>query len=115
MSAPVTTTTAQIRARFPALQRQHDGHPVAYFDGPGGTQVPQSVVDAMSDYLLHHNANTHWAYPTSNETDAMLLAARTCGRRLPQCHPARDRLREQHDDGRLPSGARPRAPLGPRR
>jgi len=66
----------QIRARFPALQRQHLGHPVAYFDGPGGTQVPQSVVDAMSDYLLHHNANTHWAYPTSNETDALLLAAR---------------------------------------
>ncbi len=77
MSALVTTTTAQIRARFPALQRRHAGHPVAYFDGPGGTQVPQSVVDAMSDYLLHHNANTHWAYPTSHETDAMLLAART--------------------------------------
>jgi cysteine desulfurase family protein (TIGR01976 family) len=66
----------QIRARFPALQRHHLGHPVAYFDGPGGTQVPLSVVEAMSDYLLHHNANTHWAYPTSNETDAMLLAAR---------------------------------------
>lgn len=66
----------QIRSRFPALQRHHDGLPVAYFDGPGGTQVPQSVVDAMSDYLLHHNANTHWAYPTSAETDAMLLASR---------------------------------------
>jgi cysteine desulfurase family protein (TIGR01976 family) len=66
----------QIRARFPALQRLHLGHPVAYFDGPGGTQVPLSVVEAMSDYLLHHNANTHWAYPTSNETDALLLAAR---------------------------------------
>ena len=66
----------QIRSRFPALQRQHLGQPVAYFDGPGGTQVPQSVVDAMSDYLLHHNANTHWAYPTSNETDALLLSAR---------------------------------------
>ena len=66
----------QIRARFPALNRRHRGHPVAHFDGPGGTQVPQSVVDAMADYLLHHNANTHWAYPTSNETDAMLLAAR---------------------------------------
>lgn len=66
----------QIRSRFPALQRQHLGHPVAYFDGPGGTQVPQSVVDAMGDYLLHHNANTHWAYPTSNETDALLLEAR---------------------------------------
>ncbi len=66
----------QIRSRFPALSRRCGGHSVAYFDGPGGTQVPQSVVDAMADYLLHHNANTHWAYPTSNETDAMLLAAR---------------------------------------
>lgn len=65
-----------IREQFPALQRRHNGHPVAYFDGPGGTQVPQRVVDAMSDYLLHHNANTHWVYPTSVETDAMLLGAR---------------------------------------
>lgn len=65
-----------IRAQFPALTRRHNGHPVAYFDGPGGTQVPQSVVDAMTDYLLHHNANTHWAYPSSEETDAMLAAAR---------------------------------------
>ena len=36
---------------------------MAYFDGPGGTQVPREVTDAMPDYLLHHNANTHWAYP----------------------------------------------------
>ena len=67
---------ATIRARFPALGRSHSGHPVAYFDGPGGTQVPQSVVDAMADYLLHHNANTHWAYPTSEETDRLLSEAR---------------------------------------
>lgn len=65
-----------IRDQFPALRRTHNGQSVAYFDGPGGTQVPQSVVDAMSDYLLHHNANTHWEYPSSIETDAMLLAAR---------------------------------------
>ncbi len=65
-----------VRPQFPALQRTHNGHPVAYFDGPGGTQVPKAVVDAMADYLLHHNANTHWVYPTSVETDAMLLAAR---------------------------------------
>ncbi|MEX2182205.1 MAG: cysteine desulfurase-like protein [Gemmatimonadaceae bacterium] len=65
-----------IRSRFPALERRHNGLPIAYFDGPGGTQVPQSVVDAMADYLLHHNANTHWVYPTSVETDAMLRAAR---------------------------------------
>jgi cysteine desulfurase family protein (TIGR01976 family) len=69
-------TEAWIRAHFPALDRRHEGRPVAYFDGPGGTQVPQSVVEAVRDYLLHHNANTHWAYPTSAETDAGLLAAR---------------------------------------
>ena len=71
-----TATTEQIRARFPAMARVHNGHPVAYFDGPGGTQVPKSVVDAMGDYLLHHNANTHWVYPTSVETDLMLDSAR---------------------------------------
>lgn len=49
---------------------------MAYFDGPGGTQVPRSVVAAVSDYLLHHNANCHWVYPTSVETDATVLTAR---------------------------------------
>ena len=65
-----------VRAAFPALARTHGGQPVAYFDGPGGTQVPRSVADAMHDYLLHHNANTHWAYPTSAETDAIIDGAR---------------------------------------
>ena len=70
----------QIRAQFPALERSHNGFPVAYFDGPGGTQVPRQVVEAMADYLYHHNANTHWAYPTSAETDAAIEAARVaCG------------------------------------
>jgi len=69
-------TTAEIRTQFPALDRVHNGQPVAYFDGPGGTQVPRSVADAMVDYLYHHNANTDWAYPTSAETDAALAAAR---------------------------------------
>jgi cysteine desulfurase family protein (TIGR01976 family) len=66
----------EIRSHFPALQRRYNGHAVAYFDGPGGTQTPASVAAAVADYMLHHNANTHWAYPTSKETDAMLLAAR---------------------------------------
>ncbi|MBV9344201.1 MAG: cysteine desulfurase-like protein [Gammaproteobacteria bacterium] len=69
-------STAEIRGHFPALQRRHEGHPVAYFDGPGGTQVPRAVVEAVSDYLLHHNANTYWEYPTSAETDAALRRAR---------------------------------------
>ena len=58
---------AEIRSQFPALERIHNNLPVAYFDGPGGTQVSRAVVEVMADYLYHHNANTHWAYPTSEE------------------------------------------------
>ena len=66
----------EIRRCFPALARTHNGYPVAYFDGPGGTQVPRPVVEAVNDYLYHHNTNTHWAYPTSEETDAIIDSAR---------------------------------------
>jgi cysteine desulfurase family protein (TIGR01976 family) len=66
----------RIRSQFPGLDRTHNGLPVAYFDGPGGTQVPRMVGDAMLDYLYHHNANTEWAYPTSAETDEALYEAR---------------------------------------
>lgn len=69
-------TVNEIRAHFPALVRRERGTPVAYFDGPGGTQVPTVVADAVRDYLLAHNANTHWVYPTSVETDALLAEAR---------------------------------------
>ena len=69
-------STEDIRGQFPALGRTHEGEPVAYFDGPGGTQVPRSVVDAMSDYLFHHNANSHWAFPSSIETDEVIARAR---------------------------------------
>jgi cysteine desulfurase family protein (TIGR01976 family) len=65
-----------IRKRFPALERLENGAPVAYFDGPGGTQVPREVVASMADYLYRHNANTHWHYPSSVETDASIEAAR---------------------------------------
>jgi cysteine desulfurase family protein (TIGR01976 family) len=65
-----------IRAHFPALARTHAGRPVAYFDGPGGTQVPRAVPEAIADHLLHHNGNTRWAYPTSEETDAVVARAR---------------------------------------
>lgn len=76
-----------IRARFPALGRVHNGRPVAYFDGPGGTQVPSSVVETSVDYLYHHNANTHWAYPTSQETDRILGEARVALADLLGCAP----------------------------
>ena len=80
VSASVRTRGADLSvlgSSFPALQRRHRGHPVAYFDGPGGTQVPRAVVEAMEDYLYHHNANTHWPYPTSEETDALIAGARS--------------------------------------
>jgi cysteine desulfurase family protein (TIGR01976 family) len=65
-----------LRANFPALGRLHNGQPVAYFDGPGGSQVPEVVGRAMLDYMYHHNANTHWSFASSRETDAMIEAAR---------------------------------------
>ena len=68
--------TDEIRSHFPAMERKHRGHPVAYLDGPGGTQVPRAVVDRMAEYLYHHNANTHWRYPTSAETDELIMDAR---------------------------------------
>lgn len=76
MTNPSTLSVDQIRDRFPALTRRHRGQPVGFFDGPGGTQVPSTVIDAMADYLAHHNANTHWEYPTSHETDALIAEAR---------------------------------------
>ncbi len=77
MSRQLVADTHHIRAQFPALDRVHLGHQVAYFDGPGGTQVPRAVAEAMTDYLFHHNANTHWVYPTSVETDGLIASSRT--------------------------------------
>jgi cysteine desulfurase family protein (TIGR01976 family) len=75
-SAPDVASVDDIRAQFPALERTHNGFSVAYLDGPGGTQVPRGVVRAMDDYLFNHNANTHWRYPSSEETDALIADAR---------------------------------------
>ncbi|MCS6939914.1 MAG: cysteine desulfurase-like protein [Roseiflexus sp.] len=65
-----------IRAQFPALAQEMNGRPVVFFDGPGGTQVPQRVIDAMVEYLTLHNSNTHGAFATSRRTDATIDAAR---------------------------------------
>lgn len=72
MSNSSLLTPDDIRAQFPALGREHDQTTVAYFDGPGGTQVPRVVVDAMTDYLFNHNANSHWSFTTSRETDEII-------------------------------------------
>jgi cysteine desulfurase family protein (TIGR01976 family) len=71
-----THDLALLREQFPALAQTVNGHPAVFFDGPGGTQVPQRVIDAISEYLRRDNANTGGAYATSRRTDAMIAEAR---------------------------------------
>jgi cysteine desulfurase family protein (TIGR01976 family) len=71
-----TFDPSHIRRRFPALAETDErGQPIIYFDGPGGSQVTQTVIDAMSDYLTRRNANTHSPFLTSRRTDETLAAA----------------------------------------
>ena len=65
-----------IRSQFPSLKRQINGRPVIHLDGPAGTQVPQSVIDAMVHVYSHSNANTHGQFATSQETDQLIHHAR---------------------------------------
>jgi cysteine desulfurase family protein (TIGR01976 family) len=67
---------ASIRAQFPSFAEKVNGHPAVYLDGPGGTQVPQRVIDAIAHYLKHANANTNGAYLTSQRTNETIAAAR---------------------------------------
>jgi len=68
---------AFVRSQFPALAQTVNDQPAVFLDGPGGTQVSEIVIQAISDYLRQSNANTHGAYRTSRRTDAMLEEART--------------------------------------
>ena len=68
---------ARVRSQFPSLSQTVGGQPAVFLDGPGGTQVPQRVIDAISGYLKNSNANTHGAYATSRRTDAIVAEART--------------------------------------
>lgn len=65
-----------IRNQFPALSQEINGHPVVFLDGPGGTQVPQRVIDAIAHHLITSNANSHGAFATSARTDALMDQAR---------------------------------------
>ena len=74
-AAPALDLT-YVRSQFPSLSQTVNGHPAVFLDGPGGTQVPQRVIDAITNYLGHDNANTGGAYATSRRTDAMIAEAR---------------------------------------
>lgn len=65
----------EIRRQFPALQEEFNGRPAVFFDNPGGTQVHASVIEAMTDYMVRRNANTHGLFETSHRTDAVIAGA----------------------------------------
>lgn len=75
MQTQVTFDVDALRAEFPALAREQDGRPIAFLDGPGGTQVPQRVIDAVAGYLTDTNANAGGAFATSEASDAMVEEA----------------------------------------
>jgi cysteine desulfurase family protein (TIGR01976 family) len=65
----------EIRSHFPALSLTQDGRPLAFFDGPGGTQVPQEVIDAITRYYRESNANDGGAFLTSQRSDEVVERA----------------------------------------
>lgn len=69
--------SAYVRKQFPAMKREVDGYPVAYLDGPGGYQVPESVIDAVTDYLINMNANVGHQFETAENTSCMIQNARS--------------------------------------
>ena len=77
MSVLVATKFEGLRKSFPSLSRIHEasGKPVAYLDGPAGSQVPSQVIQAISGYYLHHNANSAGNFPTSRETNLIMQEA----------------------------------------
>ncbi|MBX3729743.1 MAG: cysteine desulfurase-like protein [Candidatus Sumerlaeia bacterium] len=72
----MSLNVAAVRTQFPALDLTVAGRPAIFFDGPGGTQMPQRVIDRMVRYLVHENANTGGPFATSVANDAMLANAR---------------------------------------
>src|SRR5262249_30319954 len=82
-TTPVAFDVEAVRARFSALQTS-----TAFFDAPGGTQVPDSVIDAIADYLRTSNANVGGPYGTSLRTEAMIEHAHETAARFLHCDPA---------------------------
>ena len=86
-AASALVDLASLRAQFPALSEKVNGHTAVYFDAPGGTQVPQRVIDAISGYLVHSNSNTHGQFLTSHRTDEVLASAHSAMADMLGCDP----------------------------
>ncbi len=68
--------SSALRKKFPSLSRVHNNFPMIFLDGPGGTQVPEEVIDAISGYYKKSNSNTHGEFVTTHETDEIIHQAR---------------------------------------
>lgn len=77
-----------VRQQFPALSERFDGKPAVFFDNPGGTQVHESVIRAMTDYMTRRNANTHGVFATSRRSDIVIDDARQAAADLLGATPA---------------------------
>ena len=76
-----------VRQQFPALQQTVNGQHAVFFDAPGGTQVPQQVIDAIANYLVTSNSNTHGAFLTSARTDKVIADAHAAMADFLNCDP----------------------------
>src|SRR4051812_50131940 len=96
MSA-VAYDVAAVRARFSALANQ-----LVFFDGPGGTQVPDEVIDAIADYLRESNANVSGPYETSRRTERLVADSRLPAARLFRCSAHQGTLRAEKKTPNIP-------------
>ena len=85
MNAPDSLDLEWIRSQFPALSVEVGGSPAVFLDAPGGTQVPQRVVDAVADTLVHANSNSHGAFLTSQRVDEVIAGAHLAAADLLGC------------------------------
>ena len=88
---------AAVRSRFPALSRVQDGRPVVFADAPGGSQVPDTVIEAVSQRYRDGISNMDGAFVVSEETEELAAAARRAGADLVGAEPRSDRVRRQLD------------------
>ncbi len=100
----MTLDVDAVRARFSALQRD-----LVFFDGPGGTQVPDEVIDAIAGYLRESNANAGGPYETSRRTDELVERARATAGRFLGCSPDEVVFGAEHDVAQLRALANGRA------
>lgn len=90
VSPQAVLDTEKIRTQFPILHRLHQGRPLVFLDGPAGTQVPESVIEAGAQYYRQSNANLHGSFLTSQESDQVIdqfrqKMAHFLGAAGPQC------------------------------